>query len=235
MKRAFLLFVVFIASAGIARAETVHQQLDVKILTETADRRIVMVGSKFHLRIHAHVTQQITHFEQLMLPDLVAFEKTSDERHFTPVAGGTDFDEVLTLAPKHAGEIEIGPVTIDAINAVTVLASKFSSTDSVVIHVLPSPQPKFIAAAWKMAHYAAIVAIVLAVAVLTFQIGGMFLTWCSELSRSKRVAAGGTAVRPTKAAASSFENGSTAPTSCRDLDRTRPFAPICRRAALGPA
>lgn len=186
MKRVVFLLAVFCASAAVARADVHYQQLDIQILTMAADRRIVPVGGLFHLKIHAHIAQKITQLDHLLLPDLSPFEQIGDERHMTPVRGGTDFDELLTLKALRPGDFAIPAASIDAINSKTMLASKFSTTDSVVVSVPPILPPWSTWSAWPMLRYAAIVAVAVAVAVLTYQIGGMFWLWYRDGIRRRR-------------------------------------------------
>ncbi len=118
----------------------VLQHLAISVLTMSLDRATVTVGQPFHLKIHAHIHQRISRLDNLTLPDLVAFTELSDERHLTPGRhAGTEYNETLTLQANDAGTISIPPVSIDAFNTQDPeqRPSRFSSTESLVVHVLP--------------------------------------------------------------------------------------------------
>jgi hypothetical protein len=187
MKRVLIVLTAFSVSLGFACAQTQGlQQLSIAILTMAADHTHVVVGKPFHLTIHAHVTQRITRLDNLTLPGLADFDEVSREAHMTPAAGGTDYDEVLTLKPKHAGEIEIAPVTIDAINTQSMKPSRFSSTEQVVIHAVTDASQSSGPSPEILARDAAIAVISLLVAYLTFRIGGTFFDWTVDSYRRRR-------------------------------------------------
>jgi len=185
MKRISLLFIAFALGTGFACAQNL-QQLTIPMLTLAADKTHVPVGQPFHLTVHAHITQNITHLDNLTLPSLSDFDEVSREAHLVPAAGGSDYDEVLTLKPKHEGDIEIAPVTIDAINAETMKPSRFSSTEQVVIHAGADPANKDSLTPQVLERYAAIGVISFFIAYLTFRIGGTLFDWAVDAYKAWR-------------------------------------------------
>jgi hypothetical protein len=118
------------ATAGAQSLERLH----VRNFTLTTDRASVREGETLHLTISAHFDEEVLELDNVTLPDLTGFESDGDERRCSASARGTDCVEILTLNATQAGVHTLGPVTLDAIDARSGRASRFS-TNSVVVTV----------------------------------------------------------------------------------------------------
>jgi len=123
---AFAVAVAFAELAAFASAQT-YATLHVRRFTMSVDRTTVEVGEPFHLSIAAHVDEPLTQLDNLTLPDLSGFDSLGDERRCVATAAGSDCVETLTLSATVAGVRTIAGATLDAIDARTGKASRFTS------------------------------------------------------------------------------------------------------------
>ncbi|MEA2718486.1 MAG: hypothetical protein QOJ39_350 [Candidatus Eremiobacteraeota bacterium] len=101
--------------------------LHVDALSMRADRAQLRVGQVFHLAIHAHVREQLTALDELVVPDVGTMQLEGDERHVTASASGTDVVETLTLEPTQSGAFTFNGAYLDAVDARTHKPSRFSA------------------------------------------------------------------------------------------------------------
>lgn len=101
--------------------------LHVDALGMHADRVQLRVGQVFHLAIHAHVRENVTALDELVVPDIGTMQNEGDERHVTHSTGGTDVVETLTLEPTVPGPFTFAGAYLDAIDARNGRPSRFRS------------------------------------------------------------------------------------------------------------
>ena len=92
-----------------------------------ADRARLQVGQVFHLAIHAHVRENVTALDELVVPDIGTMQNEGDERHVTHSSGGTDVVETLTLEPTVPGPFTFAGAYLDAVDGRNGKPSRFRS------------------------------------------------------------------------------------------------------------
>jgi hypothetical protein len=200
--RTCLLLSILGLSGAFACAQTL-QHLTIPLLSMSVDRTNLPLDAPLHLSIHAHVEQTITQLDNITLPSLPDFAQVSHETHYLPAAHGTDFTETLTLKPKRTGDFTIPQVYIDAINEQTNKPSRFTATDTIVIHVGASANKDGQKNPFTndFARYASIAVISFLSAYLAFRIGGVISDWVAEAYRAWR-----SRPKPSVPDASNFDN-----------------------------
>lgn len=98
-----------------------------------ADRLSVAPNEQFHVTIRAVVAEHRDRLDEIVLGDLENCVIVGDERLHAPIKGGTEFIERLTLEAQAPGIATVTPAHLDAINAATGSATRYSTTE--IIHV----------------------------------------------------------------------------------------------------
>lgn len=89
--------------------------LTITALSITSERLSAAEGEAFHLTIHVHAKQHGADLASLILPDLTNLTILGDEKRTSPErSGGTDYQEILTVAGVKPGEATVSPAYIDA-------------------------------------------------------------------------------------------------------------------------
>ena len=119
-----------LAAIGVLAAPADAQslrRLHVDALSMRVDHTHPRVGQVFHLAIHVRVREDVQTLDELVIPDLGTLQELGDERQVTHDASGTDVVETITLEPTLAGTFTFQPAYLDAIDARTGRASRFSA------------------------------------------------------------------------------------------------------------
>lgn len=125
------------------------QRLTVTQLTLAADTTTPRIEVPFHLIVTAHVRERITELDNLDLPILAELELLGDEHTLAAQRTGSTYRETITVVAHHSGAITIAPVTLDAFDARTGRATRFSS-NSLTLHVAgPSAAVVATLGAWQ--------------------------------------------------------------------------------------
>lgn len=145
-----------LGTAAAQQLATLH----VRSLAASADRTTARAGEEFHITMNVRLDEPVAALDNVTLPDLSGFDVSGDERRCTASPRGSACSETLTLAATIPGDRTIGPWTLDAVDARTHRATRFSS-NSVVVHVLgPSPLESM-GALLRNLGFAAVAAVVL--------------------------------------------------------------------------
>jgi hypothetical protein len=160
-----------LASAVLAAPASALRPLHVDALSMRADSAQLAVGDVFHLAIHAHVREQVTQLDELVVPDVGTMQLLGDERHVSTSPSGTDVVETLTLEPTQSGTFTFAGAYLDAIDARTGKPSRFSANPVRV--VVASPAPRLGEAMWSavqlfftLSLWALVIGVVIAAVVL---------------------------------------------------------------------
>jgi hypothetical protein len=144
LRLALAALAAFVLGAGAAWAQTL-QHLTVTQLTLATDTATPRVEEPFHLVVTAHVRERVSRLENLDLPILAELELLGDEHTLASDAGGTTYRETITVVAHHSGKTTIAPVTLDAINARTGRAERYSSNSLTLdvggMPLVPQPAP----------------------------------------------------------------------------------------------
>ena len=119
---------VGLVATSLSGADAQHlRALHVDALGMHADRVRLRIGEVFHLAIHAHVRENVTALDELVVPDIGTMQNDGDERHVTHSTGGTDVVETLTLEPTVPGPFTFAGAYLDAIDGRNGRPSRFRS------------------------------------------------------------------------------------------------------------
>ena len=109
------------------------QRLTVTQLTLSADTKAPKLEQSFHLTVTAHVRERVTWLNNVVLPILAELELQGDAHSVDTSSSGTSYREVITVVAHHTGPITIAPVTLDAIDARTGKAMRYSSNPLTIV------------------------------------------------------------------------------------------------------
>jgi hypothetical protein len=125
-KRAVAAVLLALAFGANAAAQSL-QRLTVTQLVLSADTSAPMVENPFHLIVTATVKERVKRLDNIVLPILTELELLGDEQQTSTDRSGTHYRETITVVAHHTGNITIAPVTLDAVNARTGRAERYSS------------------------------------------------------------------------------------------------------------
>lgn len=93
---------------------------------------------EFHIVVDLRVRERVGNLDRVVLPTFGALEIRGDEKHVTPVHGGTAYRETVGVVAHHGGQIVVTPAYLDALDARDGRPKRFLS-NSVVIDVQGEP------------------------------------------------------------------------------------------------
>jgi hypothetical protein len=132
------IFPPFVAPASAQQLIRLH----VRQFTMTAEPSTLRVGETLRLKIVTRVDENLLELDDVTLPDLSGFESLGDERQCTTAYRGSQCVETMTLTPTIAGDRTIAGATLEAIDAASGRAVRYSS-NGVVVHVIGAPMPNY--------------------------------------------------------------------------------------------
>ena len=133
----------FAAAASTAVEAQALERLHVRSIVLSVEPVRAKVGDTLRFVLRVHLDERVRQLDNVTLPDLTGFDVLGDERRCVPARRGTDCSEVLSLSPNEPGTAMIGPVVLDAKDAVTGKPMRYSS-NTVRVTVegqAPSPLP----------------------------------------------------------------------------------------------
>jgi hypothetical protein len=132
------IFAPFVAPAAAQQLIRLH----VRQFEMSADPVSLRIGETLRLKIVTRVDENLVELDEVTLPDLSGFESLGDERQCSTAYHGSRCTETITLTPTVAGDRTIAGATLEAIDANSGRAVRFSS-NSVVVHVAGAPLPNY--------------------------------------------------------------------------------------------
>jgi hypothetical protein len=132
------IFAPFVAPAAAQQLIRLH----VRQFEMSADPISLRIGETLRLKIVTRVDENLLELDEVTLPDLSGFESLGDERQCATAYRGSRCTETITLTPTVAGDRTIAGATLEAIDASSGRAVRFSS-NSVVVHVAGAPAPNY--------------------------------------------------------------------------------------------
>jgi hypothetical protein len=123
--------------AAAVRAQTL-QRLSVQSFTLTSDTAAPRPGTPFHLIVTLQVRERLTHVANLELPMLAQLDLLGDERSLQSGQNGTLYRERIALVARDAGNVDVSPAVLQAIDAHDGKPKAFS-TNALTLHIAQSP------------------------------------------------------------------------------------------------
>jgi hypothetical protein len=124
-----------LAALAFADAVLPYPRLHITSMGMHANRRSVAAGERFAVTIRVVVTEKRDRLDELVLGAVDDCTIVGDERrHAALPGGGTEFLEVLTLEAGPAGTATISPAYLDAIDAASGKALRYS-TDPISVAI----------------------------------------------------------------------------------------------------